>query len=203
MRLLICFFSIFAALQSFSAPRSFLPVPLVRQTTPYSCGAGALMGILYYWKVFDGGETSLHEPLKVTPENGTHPEEIVKVAKSFGLNAEWRHNSSLAEIRRALLRREPVIVDFQAWGDPPPKSYKDVWNDGHYAVVIGMDAAHIYFMDPSAPLSYAYLTHADFLDRWHDIEIKNGKEEKLYNEAIFFSGKAKLSSFPSGLTKIE
>ncbi len=51
------------------------------------------------------------------------------------------------------------------------------WNEGvrlvgpnHYAVAIGYDEKHIYFMDPSTLGHYTFIPIAEFLDRWHDMD---------------------------------
>lgn len=179
-----------------------LPVPLIRQATPYSCGPAALLSVLFYWQVYDEGEKSLYAPLKTTEAHGTDPIHIAHFAKELGLKVELRENVTLREIRQALDRKEPVIVDFQAWADEPT-DYKNNWEDGHYAVVNGMDESRIYFMDPSVPAGYAYLTHQDFLDRWHDYEMRDGVLVKTYQLAIFVRGEKPLFKMPAPLAPIQ
>lgn len=179
-----------------------LPVPIIRQTFTYSCGPAALLGMLYYWQVTDEGEASLHAPLKLTPD-GTSPDTMVDHAKRLGLRAEWRTGVTLEEIKAAIEREEPVMVDFQAWEDTPPPSYKNIWSSGHYAVVIGLDSKNIYFMDPSAHSSYAFLTLTDFMDRWHDVNTYAGKEVKEFQGALFISGERKLAGFPASMVKVD
>ena len=65
--------------------------------------------------------------------------------------------------------KQPIIIAFQAWADPGV-DYKNDWDDGHYAVVIGYDKDYLYFEDPSLLGSIGYIPKAEFLDRWHDVD---------------------------------
>ena len=60
-----------------------------RQSTEYSCGACALQSVMSYWGK-DVDEAELMQLLGTTPEEGTWPEEMVRVARSQGLEAELK-----------------------------------------------------------------------------------------------------------------
>ncbi|MGK5085840.1 C39 family peptidase [Bdellovibrionota bacterium FG-1] len=132
---------------AFAAAKPLLPsdalrVPLVRQATDYSCGAAALASILYYWKVFDGNESSLYALLETTPNDGTEPAKLVEGARSFGLDARMQENLSIADLQSFLSKGFTVIVDLQAWDSDRSlsgKPWKDVWESGHYVVLVGLD----------------------------------------------------------------
>jgi hypothetical protein len=66
-----------------------------------------------------------------------------------------------------------------------------------------MDEANLYFMDPSIGNAYGHLAQRDFVDRWHDYEIRNGQTVKLYQLALFIEGKNPLAQFPASLAPIE
>jgi predicted double-glycine peptidase len=166
-----------------------LPVPLVRQAVPHTCGAAALMSILFYYQRYDGGESALATRLGSTPEDGTHPASIVSVASAYGLRATLRQGVTVADLRAALERREPVIVDLQAWTDDPSHvRWRDAWEDGHYVVAIGLDADRLYVMDPSTAGRYAFVPLSELLDRWHDYETVAGRRVEYRRMAIFFTG---------------
>ena len=63
----------------------------------------------------------------------------------------------------------PAIIDLQAY---PAKGQKEGWEDrdeeGHYAVVIGYTDDIILMSDPASVFD-SYLSHEDFLRRWHDV----------------------------------
>jgi len=181
---------------------NFFSVPLVRQATEYSCGAAALLSVLYYWQVYDGGEVSLFKDLKTT-EDGTDPLEMAKFAKKVGLNTQLKESTTLADIEEGLAKGQTILVDFQAWPDEPVNDYKTHWDSGHYAVVVGMDANRIYFMDPSVASGYGFLSREDFVERWHDFEIRKGKRVETLELAIFISGTNPLNSYPTALTAID
>jgi len=75
------------ALRPSESPR-LLPVPLISQARPWSCGAASLMAALVYFGVFDQAESVLDADLRVTPEDGTSVPSIVGEARRFGLKAE-------------------------------------------------------------------------------------------------------------------
>lgn len=175
-------------------PSNVVHVPEVKQETGYSCGAAALLSILRFWK---GGafarvrEQELYGPLATTCENGTEPEPMTAFLRAEGLDAEYRHGDvTLAELERAVDRGEPPIVDFQAWRDHPIP-WRDVWDAGHYAILVGYDAEHLYFMDPSILTegAYAYLPRAELDERWHD--LAGPENRRLERMAVFVRGAAR------------
>ena len=98
-------------------PANALPVPIVPQATDYSCGAAAVLSVLYYWQLHSGGESTLYADLGTTPKDGTHPKKMIEVARKLGLRAEMKENLTLADLRAILARGETAILDFQAWRD--------------------------------------------------------------------------------------
>lgn len=175
---------------SIGAPPPLLEVPDTVQSTNYSCGAGALRAVLgYYGK--DLSEEELMQRLGTHPEHGTHPEALVRVSRELGVQAELRQHCTLEDLQRALELRQPVIVDAQAWRDEHEKGlpWTDVWESGHYMVLVGMDDQFIYLEDPSIEWSKGVIPRQEFLDRWHDYEIgSTGQRVEFHHAAIFFDG---------------
>ncbi|MBI3130121.1 MAG: C39 family peptidase [Acidobacteria bacterium] len=186
-------------------PARALPVPTFRQSTGYACGASALQAVLYYWRVYGGQESKLYPLLGTTPELGTPPEGLVAGARSFGLSAHLKEGVELAELRQALTTGQTVILNLQAWSEAPARKlpWKDRWEDGHYVVLVGMDETHLYVMDPSTGLGYAYLPIPEFLDRWHDRTQVGGRWREFRRLAIFIQGKTPLDGTPAPLTRLE
>lgn len=185
-------------------PADVLPVPMMRQATTYSCGASALQGVLAYWRVYDGRESSLYAPLETSEEHGTEPPKIVEVAKSYGLEAELREGLELVDLEKALPDRWTVILNLQAWRDTDDGTpWKDRWEDGHYVVLIGIDDHYVYVMDPSSLGIYAYLPRAEFVDRWHDYENRHGVRREYHHLGIFVRGKEGLRETPAPLMRLE
>lgn len=206
-------------------PGRFLPVPLMRQSRNYTCGAAAVQGMLAYFGE-DFRETQLETILGSHPHHGTTIRDISEfltamedpvqqqrlrevlgedeiserpMAKAFmeyhhritgsrelyvptgpaapdcpphpeaTLPVELRGAGGLSEVQAAIDRGHPVLVVLQAWAHAP-SHYGTRWDAGHYAVVVGYDATHVYLMDPSTTGNYTRLAYADLLQRWYDYE---------------------------------
>jgi len=183
-------------------PADALAVPIVRQASSYSCGAAALASVLYYWQVSEEGEAELYDRLDTTPEMGTEPVKLVELAHEYGLEASCHAGWTVAELRAALARRKTVIVDLQAWADEA-RDWAADWDDGHYVVLVGMDARRAYVMDPSSTAGYAWLPLDELERRWHDIEGRGPAMHPVEHEAIAISGDDPLTSVPGPLVRLE
>ena len=185
-------------------PADSLPVPLFRQATTYSCAAASLQAVLVYWGVFDGRESQLYKPLNTTEKDGTEPPAIAAAAKKYGLCAELREHGAIDDLRQALLRGDTVILDLQAWPDRPHRlPWAQTWEDGHYVVLVGMDADRAYVMDPSTSAAYAFLPLAELVSRWHDYEDRGGVRREYLQAAIFIHGKKAAAEYPGPLVRLE
>ena len=169
-------------------------MPIVRQATFWSCGPAALLSVLFYWRVYDGNESSLYADLGTTPEQGTSPRMIARVGRTFGLQAQMRSGMTVASLRAALVRGDTVILDIQAWhaeGDGPP-CWRDEWEDGHYLVLVGMDRERVYVMDPAAAGGYGWFFLSEIEDRWHDYEVVGGRRVEWRHLGIVIRGRRPL-----------
>ena len=182
------------------------PVPIISQASSHSCGAAALMAALIYFGVFDGPESELHAPLAVTPEQGTHPDRIVAVARERGLTADKRTGLTLADVEQALAQGAVVILAIQAW---PEKEHRDAgaweasWEDGHYVVAVGLDDRNLYVMDPSVRGSYGFIPRAELVRRWHDFEIAGGRRVEYDRLGIVIRGKPAFRRYPEAPVRVE
>ena len=186
-------------------PAQALPVPLFRQSTGYACGAASLQAVLAYWKAYDGRESALYPILGTTEANGTPPEGLVAGARHFGLEARLKEGCELADLRAALAEGETVILNLQAWREAPSRAlaWKDVWEEGHYVVLVGLDDTHLYAMDPSVTAGYAYLPLAEFVDRWHDYTTAGGRRREYRHLAVFIKGRTPMQAPTGPLTRME
>jgi uncharacterized protein len=181
------------ATPALSLPGPALPypgVPDVRQSTGYTCGATALQAVLAYWGTSER-EDRLAARLHSTPEAGTHPLDILRVAREFGLTADLREGLFLVDLEKALAEGDSVIVDLQAWRERTDLPWSETWDDGHYMVLLGMDAANLYFEDPSLLGARGVIPRAEFVERWHDYEgaepLDPG-DRRYVHMAIFLKG---------------
>jgi predicted double-glycine peptidase len=137
----------------------------------------------YYGPDFDIREDTLVEKLKSNSVIGTSIEEIQKFLAEKGFKVTIRQDLSLDDIRRSIDTRDPVLVCFQGWveldenGNDP--NWNALWNDGHYAIIIGYDEVNFYFMDPATLGMYAYIPITEFESRWHDTDGEGETAKKL------------------------
>jgi len=148
---------------------SGVPVPIVRQETNYTCGPAVMVAVLRYF-----GVPAIEHQLATeagTTEDGTSFEAIVEVLRSHGMDVTARDDLSIGEIRRLLSVGQAVIIALQAWDDPRPiGGYSGEWNSGHYVVPVAVNNDSILFEDPAIAARRTYLTHDEFLSRWHSID---------------------------------
>ena len=166
-------------------------VPDVRQSTNYSCGAASFQAVLNYWGGQDLREGAILVMLNVTPQWGTSPDEIVRVARDIGFEAEFRENLTLEDLEASIKAGVPVIVAAQAWRDEGT-SWADDWEDGHYMVVIGLDEKNVYLEDPSLLGSRGFIPRQEFVERWHDCRYEPPSYtsvKKYIFAGIFIRGK--------------
>jgi hypothetical protein len=178
-------------------PRIIAGVVDVRQSTGYSCGAAALQAILAFWGTSER-EDRLMARLRTSPEQGTSPENIVRVAREYGLQADLRENLNLEDLEAALGQGCTPIVDLQAWRDGAAQAWAETWEDGHYMVLLGMDADRLYFEDPSLLGSRGFIPRREFVERWHDYEGDpplDASDRAYSHMAIFIRG-AQRASWP-------
>jgi ABC-type bacteriocin/lantibiotic exporter with double-glycine peptidase domain len=175
-------------------PRNLIRVPKVRQQTDFSCGTAATLALLRYWRVgqyAEVEEAKLYQQLGTTPARGTEPQAIEAFLNTTaGISAEYRYGDvTVEELERAVDVLEPPIVDLQAWRDHDAP-WRDVWDAGHYVIMVGYDHERLFFMDPSrmTPGPYAYLPRAELDERWHD--LTGDHNQQVLRMAIFVRGPA-------------
>ena len=179
-----------------------LPVPLISQARPWTCGAAALMGALLYFGVFDDAESRLDTELGSTPEDGTRVTRLEAEARRYGLEVDARTGLTLDDLASEVARGEVVIVALQAWPAHTVPDWRTSWEDGHYVDVVGLDAERVYVMDPSVRTGYAYLPRDQFLARWHDYDLENGQRVVYDRLGIAIRGQARLSHYPEEPTPV-
>jgi predicted double-glycine peptidase len=162
-----------------------------RQITDYSCGASALRAVLSYWgKEVD--EAELMALLHTSSEVGTYPEDIAKGARSLGFDAEVVENLTLDRLERLTTEGYPVIALAQVWMSERDagRPLEDIWDNGHYIVVLAVDQDHVYFQDPFIQMSKAFVPRKTFEAHWH--QVMGGDLErnpKLIHVGIIVKGK--------------
>lgn len=153
-----------------------IPLPDVRQSTSFSCGAATLHSICKYFGAGPEEEEDFIKELGTDDKDGTSPEEIVTGAKKHGLRVILRHNMTVKQVKHFIDSGKPVILNIQAWGNK--KDYNDC-GSGHYATAIGYDSKGIYFQDPSISGMRGFLKYEDLENRWHDKETSSKRTDHL------------------------
>jgi predicted double-glycine peptidase len=173
-------------------PANLLPVPSVKQKTTYSCGSAATLALLRYWRWDEYSkveESDLRDALHTTEASGTEPEPIAAfLDHRAGICASYRHDDvSVRDLELAVDAGFPPLVDLQAWRDVD-RPWKDVWDAGHYVVMVGYDSERLFFMDPGTltPGAYAFLRRDELDERWHD--LAGAEEHRVERMAIFAQG---------------
>jgi hypothetical protein len=183
---------------------AFASVPDVRQSTGYTCGAAALQAVLAYWGT-EEREDRLAARLCSSPDSGTHPDDIVRVARDLGLAAELREGLDLADLEAALAAGTTVIVDLQAWRDTAGLPWAETWDDGHYMVLLGMDGESLYFEDPSLLGARGTIPRSEFVERWHDYEGEpplDLSDRRYVRMAIFIRGEGRALAAPPAFRRV-
>ena len=179
-----------SAAQAVQPPRANRPpdalhlvVPTVRQSKNYTCGAASSVAVLRAFGQ-EATERGLAKEMKSDPTQGTLPAHIVKAMKARGLGAEAQTDLTFGKLREHLQRGALVIVAYQAWRDDVKTPWAQLWDDGHYSVVTGMDEANVYLMDPSQS-DRGFVPRQEFEERWHDVD---GHGTKLRSFGIIVDG---------------
>jgi len=163
-----------------------------RQGTEYTCGPSALQAVLRYWGK-DVSEDEIAKLAGTTSEVGTFPEDLVLSARALGFKAEAREGLTLDEVQAFTAAGHPMIALAQVWLSAKAlggKSVEDEWDSGHYIVVLGVDKDFVYFQDPYAMMSKAFLPRKAFEAHWHQVmggDLAN--QPKLRHVGIFVRGR--------------
>jgi len=178
-----------------------IPVPDVTQQTEYSCGAASLEAICKYYGVGKDDEWEFVKDLRMDTRVGSHPFQIIRLAKKYGLSVHPYEKMSMAQLIRELKWRHPVMLMIQAYGKEKKgkgkhkrwrKDYTPAWNNGHWVVAIGFDKSGVYFEDPSMEAMRGWLSYEELKCRWHDTG-PHGRHLPQFGLAIWLAHKRKSS----------
>jgi len=150
-----------------------------RQTFDFDCGATALQIVMAYYGI-DVRKDELIRDLG-TGKDGTRVDKIIAVAGTKGFRIEAKQFWSLRELKNYLDRGHPVILLLQAWADKymTLHDWRNDYDDGHYAVLIGYDKGVLLFEDP-ASFRRTWLREYELRARWHDLDqTRNKKYERF------------------------
>jgi len=163
-----------------------IKIPGGIQTFNYDCGAKALQLVMAYYGV-EVREDNLMKELGCN-DNGTAIDNMVRVAKEKGFEVIANRGMGLENVKQYIENNNPVIVLVQAWAERymTIDDWKNDWDDGHYAMVVGYQDRIIVFEDPSS-FRKTWLTEEEFMARWHDADPIS--QQKLEQFGMVLLGK--------------
>jgi len=138
------------------------------------CGPASLKIVLNYYGI-NKSEAELAKLCMLDGELGTTPEDLTRVAKDLGMNAEIKEECGYDDIENWLKKGVPVIVDWFTSGD---MMFRDSVPDGHYSVVAGLDGENIFLQDPEIG-RMRKLDRESFMKVWFDFKGKYIDREGL------------------------
>lgn len=131
-----------------------LRVPYFKQDTTHSCGAATLQMVFkFYGKTHS--ESDLAEKLGTKKDFGTSHQAMIDLARSENFMVYETNKATVGEIKDLVLKGIPVIVNFIE-----PSN-----DDGHYAVVVGIDDQRVVLNDPWNGKGFK-MHISDFKKRW-------------------------------------
>jgi predicted double-glycine peptidase len=139
-------------------------VPLVRQAYDYTCGPASLASCLYYWGAWGGSEPQLYSICGTTYRGGTTWRGIVKGARKLGLNARVERKMTVKRLRQLVRRGKTIILSIQSYNGEA----SDIWDHGHYVVLVGIKGQTVTVMDPEYAGNYRIMSVRELLGCWHD-----------------------------------
>jgi predicted double-glycine peptidase len=175
-----------------SQKMTMIDLHIGKQTYDYDCGAQALQTVMQYYGKEDIDGDELIEALG-TSEEGTPPEAMIRVARQYGFEVMSGTQWSLNQVKQYVDAGTPVIVLLQAWADHymTHDDWRRDWDNGHYAIVIGLNKDVLLFEDP-ATIRRTWLREREFLARWHDINLKTGEKFEHFGMVLLGKQPAKL-----------
>jgi len=163
-----------------------IDLPSGRQAFDFDCGAKALQLVMAYYGL-DIPEGNLWEELKISSQ-GTPWKNMISVAEHHGFEVITRCGVTLNTLKEYVDKDVPVIVLVQAWAKNRMalEEWRNNYDDGHYAIVVGHYGSVLVFEDP-ASFSKTWMTEKEFMARWHDVDPATGT--KLEHFAMVLLGK--------------
>lgn len=146
-------------------------LPLVRQSTEYTCGAAAVLSILGFYGE-DVVEVDVAAQLGTNDDYGTDHKRIENFFRLNGFEVEAHHHMTLEELKNHIIQGNPVICLIQAW-QPGIVDYSNFSSIGHYVIAVGIAGDHLLFMDPWLIGNYGYIPMNEFEKRWNQLTHEN------------------------------
>lgn len=162
-------------LEEFGPEVTYIDFPELRQSKFFDCGPTSLQAVLFYY----GDDITSDEIVKALNyegnTDGANISDLIKVAEFYGINVESKEDMNIIDLKNAIDKKWPVIIELQAYPDDDDLNWRDSNEWGHYVVVIGYDNDNIYFEDPLS-IKRTFLSYKELLRRWHGY----GESDKVF-----------------------
>jgi hypothetical protein len=137
------------------------------------CGPNALKHVLHNKYGIYLPEKRIADISNCSQKNGSSVKGILKVADTFNLNYQLKHNSSIQDLIDSVINENPIIILMQAWPSKKISDWLNTWHLGHYDVIHGFDTfkEKIYYYDPLDGIDKD-IRYKNLDERWHDIDLK-------------------------------
>ncbi len=145
-----------------------LKLKVFRQTKEGYCGPDSIKTVLDYYGL-NKSEREIAKAVCVTKKEGCTPQQIISGMKKFGLNAYYKKDSTLKQIKDLLKKNIPPMI---YWGRH---------GEGHYSVITGIGKNNVWIADPENK-KVINLKMKYFLRRWIDVEKSKDKREIIVIE---------------------
>lgn len=144
-----------------------IPVPIVAQTTDFSCGAAALLAVLTYWLGKENvprDEKGLWAYLGTNPTQGTNPDAVAGVAGALGLETAIREGVHGADLPAIAATGATAILALRMEDNEDP-------HEGHWIVLVGATPDDAIAMDPLSPTAYVHIPLDDLDERMRGLSF--------------------------------
>lgn len=153
-----------------------IKLKIKKQSQNHDCGPAALFSILSYFNIKNIDYKKLTLLCRTTKNKGTSPDNIVMVAKNFGLKVKKHYKMTLKQLQNYTDNNKPVLVPIQSWGN---EKNKKLLLSGHYVIVTKIDHDFVHFKDPFyQSKDNRKMKKDEFLQIW--IDKLNGKKIKQF-----------------------
>src|SRR5690242_5469886 len=115
--------------------RHFIPVPLCRQETEYTCGVACVQSILGRYG-FDYRQDELALALNSKPILGTDYNNIISFLEMLGFQAFWAKNMDINSLTSYINKGITPMLLIQAWSEKAV-DYETDWKHSHYVLACG------------------------------------------------------------------
>lgn len=135
-------------------------MPPYEQSREGYCGPACLKMVLAYYQI-DKSEEELVDLTGCTERHGATSEGLLEAAQYCGLEGIIKDRSTLEHLREIVIEKQvPAIVDWFSMNSQEE-------GDGHYSVIIGLDTANVYLLDPEGGVERK-IKRAIFRRLWFD-----------------------------------